>query len=30
MDLARVIGHRDINSLMIYYNAGADALADLL
>ena len=30
MDLARVIGHRDLKSLMIYYNASADSLADLL
>lgn len=30
MELARVIGHRDLRSLMIYYRADADALADLL
>jgi integrase len=30
MDLARVIGHRDLKSLMIYYNESADALADRL
>lgn len=30
MDLARVIGHRDLRSLMIYYNITADALADRL
>ena len=30
MDLARVIGHRDLKSLLIYYNASADSLADLL
>lgn len=30
MDLARVIGHRDLKSLMIYYNASADSLADML
>ena len=30
MELARVIGHRDLRSLMLYYNADADALADRL
>jgi len=30
LDLARVIGHRDPRSLMLYYNASADDLADLL
>lgn len=30
LDLARAIGHRDIKSLMIYYNASADELADRL
>lgn len=30
LDLARVIGHRDIKSLMIYYNPTADELADRL
>lgn len=30
LDLARVIGHRDPRSLMLYYNASADELADLL
>jgi integrase len=30
LDLARMIGHRDLKSLMIYYNASADSLADLL
>jgi integrase len=30
LDLARVIGHRDIRSLMHYYNADADELADRL
>lgn len=30
LDLARVIGHRDPSSLMLYYNASADDLADLL
>jgi integrase len=30
LDLARVIGHRDLKSLMIYYNADADELADRL
>lgn len=30
MELARVIGHRDLRSLMIYYNASADELADRL
>lgn len=30
MDLARVIGHRDLRSLLIYYNASADDLADRL
>jgi integrase len=30
MELARVIGHRDIKSLMLYYNASADELADRL
>ena len=30
MELARVIGHRDLKSLMIYYNTSADELADRL
>lgn len=30
LELARVIGHRDIKSLMIYYQADADELADKL
>lgn len=30
MELARVIGHRDLRSLLIYYNADADELADRL
>lgn len=30
LELARVIGHRDIKSLMLYYNADADELADRL
>jgi integrase len=30
LELARVIGHRDIRSLMIYYQADADELADRL
>lgn len=30
LELARVIGHRDIKSLMIYYQASADELADKL
>ena len=30
MDLARVIGHRDLKSLMIYYNESAESLADRL
>lgn len=30
MELARVIGHRDINSLMMYYNADPEELADKL
>lgn len=30
LELARVIGHRDVKSLMIYYETDADALADLL
>lgn len=30
MELARVIGHRDLNSLMIYYQTSADELADKL
>lgn len=30
MELARVIGHRDINSLLMYYNASASELADKL
>lgn len=30
LDLARVIGHRDPRSLMLYYNASADELADAL
>lgn len=30
LELARVIGHRDIKSLMLYYNADADTLADRL
>ncbi len=28
MELARVIGHRILSSLLIYYNASADELAD--
>jgi integrase len=28
MELARVIGHRDLKSLLFYYNASADDLAD--
>jgi integrase len=30
MELARVIGHRDLRSLMIYYQTSADELADRL
>ena len=30
MDLARVIGHRDLKSLMIYYKESADSLSDRL
>lgn len=30
MELARMIGHRDLRSLMIYYNTSADELADCL
>jgi integrase len=30
LELARVIGHRDIKSLMLYYHADADELADRL
>ena len=30
LELARVIGHNDIKSLMIYYNATIDELADKL
>lgn len=30
LELARVIGHRDLRSLLIYYQADADALADKL
>ena len=30
MDLARVIGHRNLSSLLLYYNASADELADRL
>lgn len=30
MELARIIGHRDINSLLIYYAVSADDLADKL
>lgn len=30
MELARIIGHRDLRSLMIYFNASADELADRL
>ena len=30
LELARVVGHRDPRSLMLYYNADADALADKL
>jgi integrase len=30
MELARVIGHRDLRSLLLYYNASADELADRL
>lgn len=30
LELARVVGHRDPRSLMIYYNASADELADRL
>ena len=30
MELARVIGHRDLKSLLIYYDADADELADRL
>lgn len=30
LDLARMIGHRDLNSLMIYYNATAEEIAQQL
>ena len=30
LELARVVGHRDPRSLMLYYNADADSLADKL
>lgn len=30
MELARVVGHRDLRSLMLYYNTSADELADRL
>jgi integrase len=30
LDLARIIGHRDLKSLLIYYRASADDLADKL
>lgn len=30
MELARVIGHRDLRSLLLYYNTSADELADRL
>ena len=30
MELARIIGHRDLRSLMLYYNADASELADRL
>ena len=30
LELARVIGHRDIKSLLIYYQTDADELADRL
>lgn len=30
LELARVIGHRDVKSLMLYYNADADEIADRL
>jgi integrase len=30
LDLARMIGHRDLRSLMIYYNETADSIADRL
>ena len=30
LELARVIGHRDIKSLLIYYQVDADELADRL
>ena len=30
LELARVIGHRDVNSLRLYYNTTADELADRL
>lgn len=30
MELARVIGHRDLRSLLLYYNTSADDLADRL
>lgn len=30
MELARVIGHRNLSSLLLYYNASADELADRL
>ena len=30
LDLARMIGHRDVRSLMVYYNPSAEELADKL
>lgn len=30
LDLARIVGHRDINMLLVYYNATASELADRL
>ena len=30
MDLARITGHRNYNSLQLYYNTTADELADRL
>jgi len=30
MELARMIGHRDVRSLMFYFNTSADELADRL
>jgi integrase len=30
LDLARMVGHRDLRSLMIYYNETADSIADRL